>query len=455
MVSSAKAIEEQSISYENTPDFIGKWVGSLVSMHWIKISEKVENILENAKQVGAKLFVLGETIMRQNPNLTGEELKELILQRASESNLRISPYQLRVLDRQAEIYDSLKLKRDKKIQWWFEEAGIVMPKDVTKIEELINSNKELNFIVWKSIFWDLYEKNRSRIVWLLTSPQMEYVDINMQGDAGKISQELAAREVKKWLTRDSLLGLLHKDDLIIQLESMTQVEIEEILYDIYIIQKGVEVNLNQHAPMIDITWWEFDINSYWWWFHGNRLWAFEYGSIFWLSTRSNKGHFQTETEYMKNIIEWKKTSEHEYQHFLNFNFLNPDMLASVFNKNISFSQKRIWRDIWTINPNEYQRRIWKSMQDELCSYLERDNHLPHNIDSYLDNFLKSEKSQIPGKFISEMQEAISFFSRLLNLPVEELRWRGKDIIWIIRTSYSIEDMLTRLQKKFPTLNNNS
>jgi hypothetical protein len=54
--------------------------------------------------------------MRQNPNLTGEELKELILQRASESNLRISPYQLRVLDRQAEIYDSLKLKRDKKIQ---------------------------------------------------------------------------------------------------------------------------------------------------------------------------------------------------------------------------------------------------------------------------------------------------------------------------------------------------
>jgi hypothetical protein len=49
------------------------------------------------------------------------------------------------------------------------------------------------------------------------------------------------------------LGLLHKDDLIIQLESMTQVEIEEILYDIYIIQKGVEVNLNQHAPMIDIT----------------------------------------------------------------------------------------------------------------------------------------------------------------------------------------------------------
>jgi hypothetical protein len=61
------------------------------------------------------------------------------------------------------------------------------------------------------------------------------------------------------------------------------------------------------------------------------------------------------------------------------------------------------------------------MQDELCSYLERDNHLPHNIDSYLDNFLKSEKSQIPGKFISEMQEAISFFSRLLNLPVEELR----------------------------------
>ncbi len=68
----------------------------------------------------------------------------------------------------------------------------------------------------------------------------------------------------------------------------------------------------------------------------------------------------------------------------------------------------------------YQRRIWRSMQDELCSYIERDKQLPYNMDDYLDSFLKNEKILIPQELINEMQRARQQISDICKLPIKNM-----------------------------------
>ncbi len=363
--------------------------------------EKKEAILENAKQVWAKLFVLGEDVMKQNPNLTWAELKELILKKASENKMKISPYQHRVLERQADIYDALKLKRDEKLKWWFDKAGIEMPKDFKKVEELINSNRELNFIVWR----DTVTHQMSQIN-VLTA--MAYG----QGEQVKATADLLSNKNNSW---DNLLRELHRS------------------------QNGVSVELSKSPLAITVYADDAHIRLYW--------------DQHWIGTQWYFSHWVN--DMILNV--WKNAphdvSDHEYQHFLNTHFLNPDIFNDVWpnirwNSTIQEINKKVWREVYAHMENGENLRgdIWSTMQNELCSYIERNSELPKDINPYLNWGLKNKLKnwEIPSEDIWEMERAI----RELDVYFSNPKVAREEFVWIIRTSYSIEDMLSRLSKKY-------
>lgn len=363
--------------------------------------EKKEVILENAKQVGAKLFVLGEDIMRQNPKLTWIELKELILQKATKNGMKVSSYQLRVLDKQAEIYDALKMKRDEKLKWWFDKAGITMPKNLKQAEVLINANEELNFVVWR----DTVTHEMSQIN-IITS--MMY----SSGKDIKVTADLLGNKNDSW---NNLLKELHRS------------------------QNGVSVELNKSPLAITVYADDAHIRLYW-----DEHWI---GTQWYFSRWVN--------DMILNV--WKNAphdvSDHEYQHFLNKHFLNPDIFNDVWpnirwNSPIQEINKKVWREVYAHMENGENLRgnVWHSMQNELCSYIERNGQLPKDIDSYLDSSLKNKLKnwEIPKENIWEMERAIQELGNYFNNP----NFPREELVWIIRTSFSMENMLNRLSNKY-------
>lgn len=370
--------------------------------------EKRINVLDQAKEVGAKLFVIGERIMKENPNLTGQELKKLILSEWEKKWFHISDYQRRVLEKQADIYDSLKIQQKERIKWWFDEAWIEMPTDLKKAQEMMNTNKELNFIIWKN----------TATKWMS--------DINIITQLWAIEQLFGLEKIESSFTKRFITLAQTKEwteDLRIEFRILRNDpnKWNEILHDLHRVQNGIVVDIINNPLAIGI------------YANGTHLSLFgdEFKSKLWYFNVGDPIIYATHGA-SKDVI------DHEYQHFLNHYFLDEIMLFKEGKSStLKDASTRIWRWFYNEKWKEW-RGIWVSMQDELCSYIERNGELRKDIHPYL-NFKKEISDESRIEIEKAIQQLDIYFTGTI-LSKEEL-------VGIIRTSHSIPDMLERLNRK--------
>jgi hypothetical protein len=362
-----------------------------------------EEIIETAKQNWAKLFLIAEDLMKKNPNLTWKELKELILQRALTDNLDLSSYHGRILDKCVEIFDDLKIKKKERIQSWFDEANIEIPKNTIEIEKSLNANAELNFIVW-----------RDTVVNWMSQTNILTMMIHYHGKKINITKDLLENKNNSW---DLLLRELHQ------------------------MVWWVSITLDHNPLTITI---HADDNNM---------------KLYWDSFVSNLGGLFYGKDNILMI--WKsatkETIDHEHQHFLNSHFMDILELVkldkSYIRQNESLlsdnTQSRVGRVVLAEERWILRWKIWISMQDELCSYIERNWELPLSIEPYLNSKLKEmfDQKLIPPENIREIADAISEIKKYF----DNTKVAREELVWIIRTSHSMEDMLARLRKNFSTL----
>ncbi len=358
-----------------------------------------EYIMENAKQNGAALLREWENIMRANPWISWEKLWQLVRQRANEMWLKITPTQERILDAQMRQYENWMTR------YW--SKGTRDNINTSSIDEFKRILPEIfpdkdNFIVVSAIY--LSNKN-----W--TDPIIQKIAKILTGELEDVSY-IKDRNYKK-------------QDII----------------DLFIPHLSINIDANNYPWTILVTLPPEILNT---------IWIKDIGKLG--ISIVEKPHLGT---YQHMIPEYlfissdagKDTIEHEYQHFLDNVFLNPILLSwTMWNsgKPILQHEKRYGRIL--MEPVWITERIWKSMQGELCSYIERNNHLPKDIENYMNGTLRSKLKnwEIPKESIQEMEWAIRELEKYFNnsnIPRE-------DLVGIIRTSYSIEDMLNRLRKKY-------
>lgn len=362
-----------------------------------------EHILDIAKQQGAVLLREWEKLMRANPWIPWTELWQLIRKRADELWIKITPTQGKIIDAQMRQYDAV-------------------------LDDYWRKNKR-EFI-----------KNNPLDAFKQLIPELWYFDDKLF--------LLASAEYLK-----------HNPSLDSETKDMVRIFTGELNDPEYFARRNITRKdvIDKFWPYL---WIKFDTDTFPWVIvvktpheiH-NTLWVESIDDYTrWLVTGDSFWLYQHNLPWFLFINKkaWIDTIEHEYQHFLDNIFLNPILLPwTIWNsrKSLAQNEKRYGRILQ--EPTWLSEKIWKSMQGELCSYIERNWILPKSIEPYLSSTLKSKLQnwEIPEKHIQDMEDTIRSLETYFDSPLVP-----RDVlVWIIRTSHSIEDMLARLRKNFGTL----
>lgn len=363
-----------------------------------RYNDKAYKLIDVSHHISARMFHIGEELLRKNPDITPEAIKTLMLSVLKWEWIEMNSVHRQILEVWVVRLDAARKNRQQQLSDIFWKAKVEMPKDIMDVQNVLNNNPDIQFSEWKrymegnwwwkyiqSLF-DSYPESAKAII-----AKKHWIDI---------WHHLWESEIERfvWLM-EWWLGVV-KFDIISHPTCI-----------IHIFKKKTSYGDG--------------------WSSGHIM----------LSTGKVYLNWHEKLSYLPHII------EHEYQHFLDLNFVNP-VMSHLYNSSVMDSPHSWYRKrdvLWKLDDTPELREQWLSVKDEIASYLERNWRLPLYTSPYL-----SKIDWVPSvKLYGDNYNRLDKFLYQVEVNRKSQKHLGaslsdKEIVDIIRTSISFQDAYDRL-----------
>jgi hypothetical protein len=365
-----------------------------------RYNDRVYTLVDNAHDISARMFHIGEELLRKNPDITSEGMKTQMLSVLKWEWIEMNSVHMQILEIWMIRLDAARKNRQAQLVDIFWKAKVEIPKDISEVQNILNNNPDIQFSEWKRYM----EEN-----WWWKYIQSLF-------DSYPESAKTAVAK-KYWLRNWFFLWS------------------EDVRKFVWIMEwwaSAMRLDITSHPTSIIYS--IKKSTSF------NRKWS--HGHI---KLSSGKIYLNGHDKNSSIV----STIEHEYQHFLDLNFVEP-IVSHLYNPSVIDSTYSWYRKrdvLWKLDDTPELREQWLSTKDEIASYLERNARLPLYTSPYLSKIDWVPSIRIYGDNYDRLEKflyQVEVHRKSQNHSSGKLT--DKEIVDIIRTSISFQDAYDRLSR---------